>query len=391
MTILDLKRRLTTSTNVLEKRQKLIGLNLKSNNKPPLDTDQLVNLKFKTKKVVKQENDDTEITTYLHQFMLVGTAESEILVDVNPDDVTDVVDDFDCEYNAGSEEWRRLIGNGENLKKFTKTTSIFFMNPMRGIDGRELPSSVDATGAAIPTSSSSSSTTQQLTPRTVKPLLVLDLDHTLLDFSSRAIQNASPESNDVSESLKRPWMDQFLEAVYPHYDIAVWSQTSWRWLETKLVELNMVPNDKYKFCFVLDKTSMFRVTSTKRTGEDYDHHVKPLQILWDKLGPNIYNSSNTIHVDDLARNFALNPSCGITISAFYRKKVTARKPDNELMGMGAYLTKLALEVKDFDTVDHGRWKDVVLGKEWVFYKSGGGDGGGKEGVNGDAEGNLKKN
>ena len=28
--------------------------------------------------------------------------------------------------------------------------------------------------------------------------------------------------------------------VYPHYDIVIWSQTHWRWLETKLVELGMI-------------------------------------------------------------------------------------------------------------------------------------------------------
>lgn len=30
-----------------------------------------------------------------------------------------------------------------------------------------------------------------------------------------------------------------MEAVSPHYDIIFWSQTSWRWLEQKLVELDV--------------------------------------------------------------------------------------------------------------------------------------------------------
>lgn len=33
--------------------------------------------------------------------------------------------------------------------------------------------------------------------------------------------------------------------------------------------------------------------------------VKPLKIIWDKHPR--WNASNTLHVDDLARNFALNP------------------------------------------------------------------------------------
>lgn len=45
------------------------------------------------------------------------------------------------------------MANGENLKKFTENTTVYIMNE----------------------------------PREGKPLLVLDLDHTLLDFSSRQL------------------------------------------------------------------------------------------------------------------------------------------------------------------------------------------------------------
>jgi ubiquitin-like domain-containing CTD phosphatase 1 len=43
------------------------------------------------------------------------------------------------------------------------------------------------------------------------------------------------------------------------------------------------------------------------------HTVKPLKLIWKKLSEyynryeNILFSKNTIHVDDLSRNFALNP------------------------------------------------------------------------------------
>jgi NLI interacting factor-like phosphatase len=67
-------------------------------------------------------------------------------------------------------------------------------------------------------------------PRPGKKLLVLDLDHTLLDFSGRATGSLP---GDLA-ALKRPHMDAFLTLVYREYDIAVWSQTSWRWLELKL-------------------------------------------------------------------------------------------------------------------------------------------------------------
>lgn len=143
-------------------------------------------------------------------------------------------------------------------------------------------------------------------PREGKPLLVLDLDHALLDFSSKQLARAdSYEVGDHSAAaLKRPFMDDFLTKAYQYFDLVVWSQTSWRWLETKLTELGMITHSGYRICFVLDKTSMFTITSKKRDGSSFKHHVKPLQIIWDKF-PH-WNSHNTVHVDDLRRNFALN-------------------------------------------------------------------------------------
>lgn len=50
-------------------------------------------------------------------------------------------------------------------------------------------------------------------------------------------------------------------SVYPHYDIVIWSQTHWRWLESKLVELGVIGGSRnYKICFVADRTCMFPVS-----------------------------------------------------------------------------------------------------------------------------------
>jgi ubiquitin-like domain-containing CTD phosphatase 1 len=78
-------------------------------------------------------------------------------------------------------------------------------------------------------------------------------------------------------------MDDFLTWAYKYYDLVVWSQTSWRWLEIKLTELGMISHPGYKICFVLDKTSMFKIVSCKRSGKKVEHSVKPLQIIWSKV------------------------------------------------------------------------------------------------------------
>jgi NLI interacting factor-like phosphatase len=80
-------------------------------------------------------------------------------------------------------------------------------------------------------------------PRRNTKLLVLDLDHTLMDFSCRF--------DYMAEQLKRPHLDAFLARTYVYYDIAVWSQTNFKWLELKLTELGMLNRKDYKICFAL--------------------------------------------------------------------------------------------------------------------------------------------
>eukprot|EP00568_Trieres_chinensis_P019134 CAMPEP_0183324820 /NCGR_PEP_ID=MMETSP0160_2-20130417/78035_1 /TAXON_ID=2839 ORGANISM="Odontella Sinensis, Strain Grunow 1884" /NCGR_SAMPLE_ID=MMETSP0160_2 /ASSEMBLY_ACC=CAM_ASM_000250 /LENGTH=388 /DNA_ID=CAMNT_0025492489 /DNA_START=11 /DNA_END=1177 /DNA_ORIENTATION=- len=331
-TIGQVKTMLTERTGVLPKRQKLIGLSLRpgssaslrsKNGGSPPDEAQISELKIKA--IGKKGAKDGRIS---HQFILMGTPEEEIFVDPHEkEDLPEVVDDFDLDFNAGSDEWLQHVANGENLRKFTEATAVHIMNK----------------------------------PREGKPLLVLDLDHTLLDFSSKSLQRANSfvVGDESAAKLKRPHMDEFLTSAYKHYDLCVWSQTSWRWLEVKLTELGMLTSPTYRFCFVLDKTSMFKIVSMKRDGTRVEHHVKPLQIIWSKFPR--WGSHNTVHLDDLSRNFALNIGSGLKVTGYYRKKSSARK-DCELLGIARYLEELAAKEINFDNVDFSLWADVISGK-----------------------------
>lgn len=69
-----------------------------------------------------------------------------------------------------------------------------------------------------------------------------------------------------------------------------------------------------KVSWVLDKTSMPHVESFRggAQGERTKHRVKPLELIWRKF-PDFYCRRNTLHVDDLSRNFAMNPGNGLKI------------------------------------------------------------------------------
>ena len=327
-TIGQVKELIRDKTRILPKRQKLVGLVAQKGGARGVTDDlPLSQLKVKGK---KSGNNNSTATVF--EFILMGTPEEDIFVDpADRDDLPDVIDDFDLDFNAGSEEWLRHVANEGNLKEFTEKTEIHMMNPIRG-----------------------------------KPLLVLDLDHTLLDFSSKSLRSTNNDSGAaaVANAMKRPGMDQFLTQCYQYYDLAVWSQTSWRWLETKLIELGMVSHPGYKFCFVLDKTSMFQVVSSRKNGTSVKHHVKPLQIIWSKLPQ--FNSTNTVHVDDLSRNFALNLSSGIQVTAYYRKK--QGKDDAELFALAYYLKQLAKAEVSFDLVNFKEWRSVSDGTKKLIDK-----------------------
>ena len=89
----------------------------------------------------------------------------------------------------------------------------------------------------------------------------------------------------------------------------------------------MLTNERYKISFVLDRSAMFKIDSARGR-----HSVKPLSLIWSKLTQ--YSASNTLHIDDLSRNFAMNPGNGIKVHAFWRDREGAAE-DEELVLLGA--------------------------------------------------------
>lgn len=108
-----------------------------------------------------------------------------------------------------------------------------------------------------------------------KKLLVLDLDYTLFDcHGTRDVRLP------ISE-YKRPFFDSFLRESYENFNICVWSQTSWTWVEAKVTELGMLNSSQYNIVFCLDQSSMFTIRARKRCSSDErTHQVKALEIIW---------------------------------------------------------------------------------------------------------------
>ncbi|KAJ1662501.1 hypothetical protein IW140_005476 [Coemansia sp. RSA 1813] len=185
-------------------------------------------------------------------------------------------------------------------------------------------------------------------PRTDRKLVVLDLDHTILDCS-----NTTGNAVDMA----RPGLHEFLSAVYPHYDIIVWSQTKWFYVESKMTMLGMLTHPRYKLVTALDISSMIYV-DMRYKGKVVRRQIKPLELIWLRF-PEHYGPHNTIHVDDLERNFALNWQNGLKIKRF-RHADRARHPfryaDTELYKLAEYLVKIS-GLRTLEELDHTKWKD----------------------------------
>lgn len=243
------------------------------------------------------------------KLLMVGTPAEQKFIDWALDvENTDLLDDLDYNYSANTSE--QAIDEDFGARNTRKLAEIMQKNASSFVVLHAL--------------------------RPGKKLLVLDLDLTLFDMKSTAPTYAM---------LKRPHTDEFLTQCYQEYDLCVWSQTSWRWLEVKLTELGLLTNPAYRLAFVLDKTWMFQIKTAQRK-----HAVKPLELIW-RLLPQ-HSAETTVHVDDLARNFALNPQCGLKIPPF--KDYRSQQDDRVLLQIARYLLAIA-RLPSFTALDHTAW------------------------------------
>ncbi|XP_058962322.1 ubiquitin-like domain-containing CTD phosphatase 1 [Pocillopora verrucosa] len=283
-----LKEVIKEKTGVLPERQKLLGLKYKG--KTPDDDVRLsaLNLKSNTK------------------IMMMGTREEKLAEVISPSEEllnNQVINDFDIE-----EEEIQIENRDENLAKIDKRISDYkveIRNP----------------------------------PRAGKKLLVLDVDYTIFDHRSVA---------ETGVELMRPYLHDFLTAAYEHYDIAIWSATSMKWIEAKMKELGIFDNPNYKISFLLDSGAMITVLSTKYGLIE----TKPLGVIWGKFEE--YTSKNTIMFDDLRRNFLMNPQNGLKIRPF-REAHKNRHKDRELLKLTKYLKKIA-KLDDLSDLNHKHWE-----------------------------------
>jgi len=288
-TVESLKVKIMEKTGVKPERQKL--LNLKFKGKPASDSTEISSLNMKQN----------------FKIMMMGSLEEAIAETMaKPEDLPEVINDFDIDEEEVAIQDREV--NLEKIEKRVKEYKVKELNPLRED----------------------------------KKLLVLDIDYTLFDHRSVA---------EAGWELMRPFLHEFLEAAYQHYDIAIWSATNMKWIEEKMKLLGCSTNSNYKLAFYVDSRAMISIQTEKYGIVE----VKPLGVIWGKYSQ--YSSKNTIMFDDLRRNFLMNPQNGLKIRPF-REAHKNRTTDKELVGLAKYLEAIS-KLEDLSDLRHSRWEKYL--------------------------------
>jgi ubiquitin-like domain-containing CTD phosphatase 1 len=83
--------------------------------------------------------------------------------------------------------------------------------------------------------------------------------------------------------------------------------------------------------------------------------VKPLGVIWGKFPD--YSADNTIMLDDIRRNFLMNPQNGLKIKAF-RQAHLNRCTDRELLKLAKYLRAIA-PLESLALLNHRYWEKFL--------------------------------
>lgn len=189
--------------------------------------------------------------------------------------------------------------------------------------------------------------TQPTQPRPIN--VVLDLDNTLIysiPFSKfpkrRSVMHSRPHHfmDDEYVIFERPGLQEFLDFLFSHFNVMVWSAASPEYVEF-IVE-NILSKEGRHFEYVLNSDNC-------EDCQDYygEDQFKNLRYLWDIHDLPGYGPYNTLIIDDLGLVRKTQPNNAIQVKSFN----TNRKDcwtDNELIGRVKPLLEDVLQRYDRD-------------------------------------------
>ena len=176
-----------------------------------------------------------------------------------------------------------------------------------------------------------------------KPLLILDLDETLVHAVDAAL--ATPHDFIAGPFLvyKRPFLDDFIRTVAGGFQLAVWSSSSSDYVAA--ITTQIIP-DNVSLEFEWSRTRCVQRYHPEWQGMYWVKDLKKVK----RLG---YNLNRMLMVDDTPSKLERNYGNAVYVSSFEGDPV-----DQELKQLGPYLMSL-VDVQDFRTIEKRGWRSKV--------------------------------
>ncbi len=173
-----------------------------------------------------------------------------------------------------------------------------------------------------------------------KPLLVLDLDETLVHTLEKPLSRPADLQVCGFHVYLRPHLREFLVAMQEVFDLAVWSAGSSDYVEPTVEKL-----------FAGLNAPLF-VWSSRRCTRRFDHEVHDVYYIKDlrKVKKKGFDLRRVLIVEDLERNCERNFGNAVYVRAF-----EGCSEDSELKSLAAYLKTLASQ-PNFRTVEKRYWR-----------------------------------
>ncbi|MGJ4754770.1 HAD family hydrolase [Leptospira kmetyi] len=177
----------------------------------------------------------------------------------------------------------------------------------------------------------------------MKPLLILDLDETLIYSSEHPLQSISYTQIGEYFTYSRPYIEEFFHGIKAIFDIGIWSSSSDKYAHA--VVSTVLPK-----CFA----PVFVYGRSKCT-QAFDHYrgnvvFKKKLIKLKKKG---YSLEKMLIVDDSPEKVKDNYG-----NAIYVKEWTGDQNDKELQYLKIYLQKISNE-ENFRTIEKRFWRREI--------------------------------
>ena len=183
-----------------------------------------------------------------------------------------------------------------------------------------------------------------------KPLLILDLDETLIYATKSELRNKPNFTVFDYKIYKRPHFGEFLKTTYHDFKLAIWSSAGDDYV-AQIV--NLIKPSNLEFEFVWGRTRAVYQRSTEFDelriygGSDSQYHyVKPLKKV-KKLG---FDLNRCLIVDDSPHKSKLNYG-----NAIYPNSYKGENEDDELIFLANYL-KTIKDCSNFREIEKRNWR-----------------------------------